>query len=162
MTVIAGSSKSRLEPEPIPRRDWLGLTSLWSAAGAMLFALLGSLRLPKAAIVAPPSKGFGVTLPDSLPPGEPYIPPGRAVAVFRDDQGVYAISTICTHLGCVVKANPEGFECPCHGSRFARDGAVAKGPAPKPLRWLQVKADNGNWIVDEGKFVPQGTKVSKS
>ena len=159
MTVIPGTPKSRLDPEPMPRRDWLGLASLWSAGTAMLFALVGSMRLPKAAIVAAQSKAFDVTLPESLPAGEAFVPPNRAVAVFRDGEGVYAISTICTHLGCVVKPGAEGFECPCHGSRFQHDGAVSRGPAPRPLAWLKVTAADGVVHVDEGKIVPPGTKV---
>lgn len=162
MTVKAQTPKSRLDAEPVPRRDWLGLTSLWTAASAMLFALLGSMRLPKAAIVAAPAKSYDVTLPESLPAGEAFIPANRAVAIFRDGEGVYAISTTCTHLGCVVKPNAEGFECPCHGSRFAHDGAVARGPAPRPLPWLKVSAAGSVVHVDEGKLVPPGTKVKLS
>ena len=160
MTVVPGSPRSRLDPEPIPRRDMLGLGAIWATASALLFALVGSLRLPRAAVVSSPSKRFRVTLPDSLPAGEAYIPPGRSVAVFRDAQGVYAVSTICTHLGCVVKTTPEGFECPCHGSRFGLDGSVTKGPAPKPLPWLRVSAGEGGWIIDEAATIPPGTKVS--
>lgn len=159
MTVRPGTPKSRLDPEPMPRRDWLGLAAMWSMASALLFATIGSLRLPRAAVVAAPSKGFDVTLPESLAANEAFIPPDRAVAVFRDPEGVYAISTICTHLGCVVKSHAEGFECPCHGSRFKPDGEVAKGPAPRPLSWLKVTAADGGFHIDEGKIVPPGTKV---
>ena len=159
MTVTPGSPNSRLDPEPIPRRDLLGLASLWSAASALLFAALGAMRLPNAAIVAAPSKSFGETLPESLPAGEAFIPANRAVAIFRDSEGIYAISTICPHLGCVVKSNPEGFECPCHGSRFKPDGTVSKGPSPLPLKWLKVKAVNGGFQVDESTTVPAGTRV---
>jgi cytochrome b6-f complex iron-sulfur subunit len=159
MTVVPGTPQSRLDPEPVPRRDVLGLASLWSAVSALAFAFLGAMRLPNAAIVAAPSKSFGVTLPESLPEGEAFIPANRAVAIFRDGEGVYAISTICTHLGCVVKPGAEGFECPCHGSRFRPDGTVAKGPAPLPLPWLKVKAVTGGFQVDEATVVPPGTKV---
>lgn len=162
MSEITGSSQSRLDPDPMPRRDWLGLASLWSAAGALLFALVGSLRLPKAAVIAAPSKTFKLALPETLPAGEAFTPPGRAVAVFRDGDGVYAISTICTHLGCVVKPNAEGFECPCHGSRFKADGEVVKGPAPRALPWLQVRQIDGGFQIDEGKVVPAGTKVKSA
>lgn len=159
MTVRPGTPKSRLDPEPLARRDWLGLSAMWSMASALIFATIGSLRLPMAAVVAAPSKGFDVTLPESLPAGEAFIPPDRAVAVFRDGEGVYAISTICTHLGCVVKSNAEGFECPCHGSRFRHDGEVTKGPAPRPLSWLKVTAADSGFHIDEGKIVPPGTRV---
>ena len=159
MTVTPGPARSRLDPEPVSRRDFLGLSSLWAMGAALLFALFGALRLPKAAVLPSPSKKFRVTLPDSLAAGEPYVPPGRQVAIFRDAEGVHAVSTVCTHLGCVVKPNPEGFECPCHGSRFARDGGVTKGPAPRALPWLQVSSKGGILIVDEGTAVPPGTKI---
>jgi cytochrome b6-f complex iron-sulfur subunit len=160
MTTTPKPLRSRLDPEPMPRRDWLGLASLWAMAGSLLFGIVGMLRLPKAAVLASPSKKFRVALPDNLPPGEPFVPPGRAVAVFRDAGGAYAVSTICTHLGCVVKTNAEGFECPCHGSGFARDGEVKKGPAPRPLPWLKVTVAGGTLTVDESATVPRGTKVS--
>lgn len=160
MTLEAKPPRSRLDPEPMPRRDWLGLGSLWAMGGALLFGLLGLLKLPKAAVLASPSKKFKVAIPETLAAGEAYIPPGRAVAVFKDAQGVYAVSTICTHLGCVVKPNPEGFECPCHGSKFHADGTVTRGPAPRPLPWLKVQVSGGAITVDESATVPAGTKVS--
>ncbi len=160
MTLTPGESRSRLDPEPVPRRDMLGLASLWAAAGAMLFAVLGMLRLPKAAVLASPSKKFKTTLPETLIEGQAFVPPGRSVALFRDAEGVHAISTVCTHLGCIVKPNAEGFDCPCHGSRFAGDGTVTKGPAPQPLPWLEVSVSGENVYVDESKAVPPGTKAA--
>jgi Rieske Fe-S protein len=73
---------------------------------------------------------------------------------------VYAISRVCTHLGCIVKEAPHGFSCPCHGSLFAGDGEVMKGPAPKALPWLAVQKDGDSWMIDEGRTVPVGTKVA--
>jgi nitrite reductase/ring-hydroxylating ferredoxin subunit len=151
-------NSSRLQPEPVPRRDFLGLSALAATASALFFAALGMLRLPRAAVLSSPSKKFRVTLPESLTPGQAFVPPGRSVALFRDAEGVYAISTICTHLGCVVHSNTEGFECPCHGSRFALDGAVTKGPAPQPLPWRKVTVSGGALVVDEETTVPPGTK----
>jgi cytochrome b6-f complex iron-sulfur subunit len=158
MTVTAKPARSRLDPEPISRRDWLGLTSLWAMAGALLFGIVGMMRLPKAAVLSSPSKRFRAVLPDTLADGEAFVPPGRAVAVFRDAKGVHAISLTCTHLGCVVKPGPAGFECPCHGSRFAADGAVTKGPAPRPLPWLEVRVNGGIVTIDEATTVAAGTK----
>lgn len=148
---------SRLDPESIPRRDFLGLSAILASGAALLFALVGLLRLPKAAVLPSVSKKFKVTLPESLAPGQPYVPPGRSVAVFRDDQGVYAISTVCTHLGCIVKPTAHGFECPCHGSKFAEDGTVVRGPAPKPLPWLGVTVSANSITIDEETVVPAGT-----
>ncbi len=160
MTLRPQPPRSRLEPEPIPRRDWLGWSSLSAMAGALLFGFIGMIRMPKAAVLPSPSKKFKVDLPENLPAGEPFVPPGRAVAVFKDAEGVYAISLICTHLGCVVKATPEGFECPCHGSRFHADGTVARGPAPQPLPWLKVGASGRAVTIDEGAAVRTGTKAA--
>jgi nitrite reductase/ring-hydroxylating ferredoxin subunit len=153
--------RSRLEPPPVPRRDFLGLAATWSALVTLAFATLGALRLPRAAVVPVPSRKFRVVLPEALAEGEPFVPAGRAVAVFRDTRGVWALSTVCTHLGCIVKREPDGFSCPCHGSRFARDGTVEKGPAPKALAWLEVtRVGAGTYVVDQAKVVDAGTRVT--
>jgi cytochrome b6-f complex iron-sulfur subunit len=133
---------------------------MWTMAGALLFGLIGLLRLPKAAVLASPSKKFTVALPETLAPGEAFVPPGRSLAIIRDDGGIYAVSTICTHLGCVIKPAATGFECPCHGSKFALNGDVIKGPAPRALDWLKLTVQNGTVTIDEGAKVPQGTKVA--
>ncbi len=163
MTTDARSTQngSRLDPEAMPRRDFLGLAAWWSAAAALLFGFFGALRLPKAAVLPSPAKKFKVTLPPSLASAQPYLPAGRSVALVKEGNNVHAISRICTHLGCIVKPSDTGFDCPCHGSKFAKDGAVIKGPAPKALPWLEVKHLGGdNFIVDEGKNVPAGTTVA--
>ena len=159
MTVRPNPPRSRLDPEPVPRRDVLGLLSLWTMASTMLFATIGMMRMPKAAVLPSPSKKFRVALPDGLPPGEAFVPPGRTTALFRDAEGVYAISIVCTHLGCIIKPTANGFECPCHGSAFAADGAVVRGPAPRALSWIKVSANGNAIVVDEGARVPAGTKV---
>ena len=156
----AAVKHSRLDPEPMPRRDVLGLLSVFSAADAALFATLGILRLPKAAVLASPSKRFRVFLPENLAAMEVFVPPGRNAGVSRDESGVYAVSLVCTHLGCIVKPSPDGFECPCHGSRFDRNGEVTRGPAPHALSWLKVTASGNQVVVDEGATVPAGTKVN--
>ena len=159
MTTKPGKERSRFDPDPVPRRDFLGLAAIAATAMAFFVSILGMLKLPKAAVLASPAKKFNVSLPDGLADGEAFVPPGRSAAVFRDSEGVYAISIVCTHLGCIVKATPEGFACPCNGSGFAKDGAVTKGPAPKPLPWLKVTKNGSVYVVDEEKKVPAGTKA---
>ena len=80
MTVTAKPARSRLDPEPISRRDWLGLASLWTMGAALLFGVVGMLRLPKAAVLSSPSKRFRVALPETLAAGQAFVPPGRSVA----------------------------------------------------------------------------------
>ena len=56
----------------------------------------------------------------------------RKIAAYRDASGqLFERSAICPHLGCVVHWNPaeQSWDCPCHGSRFDRFGAVINGPA---------------------------------
>ena len=60
----------------------------------------------------------------------------QKIAVYRDEQGrLHERSAACTHLGCQVEWNStEGcWDCPCHGSQFAPDGAVLNGPAVADL-----------------------------
>jgi Rieske Fe-S protein len=144
----------------MPRRDFLGLAALGSAVISITVALIGIVRLPKAAVLPSPSSTFSVRLPDNLAPGVPFVPPGRPVALFRDAAGIFAISTICTHLGCIVKPVGGGFDCPCHGSRFDRQGDVLQGPAPSSLPWLRVAIDGDDVVVDIDETVPAGTRVT--
>lgn len=62
------------------------------------------------------------------------VPSGR-FHVSNTPQGVLALYGVCTHLGCLPKWVPSNnrFECPCHGSKFAGDGAYIEGPAPRAL-----------------------------
>lgn len=52
-----------------------------------------------------------------------------------------ALLLVCTHRGCKVAPNADGYLCPCHKSRFSADGDVLVGPARKPLTQLACVAD---------------------
>jgi Rieske Fe-S protein len=76
--------------------------------------------------------------PQELQPGQAAAleVDGKQTAAYRDEEGrLHAISSVCTHLGCTVAWNDgeRSWDCPCHGSRFAPDGAVLRGPASRPL-----------------------------
>jgi glycine/D-amino acid oxidase-like deaminating enzyme/nitrite reductase/ring-hydroxylating ferredoxin subunit len=68
--------------------------------------------------------------------GAVVVEQGRKVAVFRDERGeLHRMSAVCPHLCCIVAWNPAAstWDCPCHGSRFDKAGAVLNGPAAKDL-----------------------------
>jgi Rieske Fe-S protein len=58
--------------------------------------------------------------------------------LIHDESGYQALSLVCPHLGCTVEPKPDGFICPCHGSKFKPGGAVERGPADKDLLSLKV------------------------
>jgi len=66
---------------------------------------------------------------------------GKAAIVVRRSTGLVAFSAVCTHLGCLVKWDPEGrrFLCPCHAAVFDENGAVVSGPPPAPLPPYKIK-----------------------
>jgi glycine/D-amino acid oxidase-like deaminating enzyme/nitrite reductase/ring-hydroxylating ferredoxin subunit len=75
----------------------------------------------------------------SLAPGDSAIvdAEGETFAAFRATDGeLFAVSNVCTHLGCKVHWNSveTSWDCPCHGSRFRPDGTVIEGPAVHALK----------------------------
>ena len=75
---------------------------------------------------------------DDLAPGTGGLvdADGRRLAVYKGEDGsVVALSARCTHLGCTVDWNAAAatWDCPCHGSRFSKEGDVVQGPAKNPL-----------------------------
>lgn len=70
---------------------------------------------------------------------------GDTIMVVRvSDTEVVALSAICTHAGCSMDYNTgqQVLDCPCHGSQFATDGTVLRGPAVLPLRRYRVTLAN--------------------
>jgi Rieske Fe-S protein len=68
--------------------------------------------------------------------GAVIVEAGRKIAVFRDERGeTHRLSAVCPHMGCIVRWNPSAstWDCPCHGSRFDKLGAVINGPSPKDV-----------------------------
>lgn len=63
------------------------------------------------------------------------------------EQGFSALSLVCTHLGCSVEKEAQGFACPCHGSRFDADGNVMHGPAAKGLSSLRVEMTGDDQLI---------------
>ena len=148
--------------QPIERRDFLGISAAASAAAAGLFATAGALKLPMPSVYPESNPRFRAGLPDLFGMDSVTYLADRRVFVFRDAAGLWAISAICTHLGCIVHQREDGgFDCPCHGSKFTAAGRVTGGPAPRPLEWLELSlAPTGEIQIDTSRQVPAGTKFA--
>ncbi len=104
----------------------------------------------------------------------------KRVTVVLDDAGIYAVYLVCTHLGCtpnyvtdvttgsgvsasVAEARgvrtsnqrlPNGWACPCHGSRYFIDSTNFYGPAPRPMDWVNIEVTpDGFFAVDRATLV---------
>ncbi len=99
--------------------------------------------------------------------GDPYLFPvdtytfleEHNLFVYRDHEGIRAVSAVCTHLGCILEKSSDGFECPCHGSCYNLQGEVLSGPAPRDLTWFTVgRGPDGGLFVDPGHSASPGDK----
>jgi len=148
------------------RRDFLLKLGLGAGIAGIGLQAVASLRslVPNVSYDAPTTVKLGP--PGDFPDGLKFLPDER-LFVFREGKTFHAISAVCTHLGCTVRAEalprPETAEvdgtsvrlthrylCPCHGSRYSGDGQNVSGPAPRPLSWyrLSVAVDDGQLVVD--------------
>jgi cytochrome b6-f complex iron-sulfur subunit len=110
----------------------LGCLSLGASTAGFL-AATGRFLVPN--VLYEPSRRFDLGPPSVFPTGSVTFVSDRRLYLFNSPDGFYAISSVCTHLGCNVKRGGPGFACPCHGSEFDENGRVVRGPAPKGLAW---------------------------
>jgi cytochrome b6-f complex iron-sulfur subunit len=160
------------------RREFLCKLGTGAGIAALTGQGLASLRslVPNVSYDAPTTVKLGA--PTDFPDGLRFLPDQR-LFVFRTGHTFHAISAVCTHLGCTVRAealsNPETttveghelrlthrFLCPCHGSRYAGDGSNVSGPAPRPLAWyrLSVAPDDGQLVVDLAEEVSPAERLT--
>ncbi len=152
-----------LEREPISRRDYLGVAGVGSATAAVAFSVIGMMRLPKPRVLPDVSSVVRLGKPSEFQPGTVAMLPEENVCVIATEEGISAVSLVCTHLGCIVKRAEDGFDCPCHGSKFGSDGEVVAGPAPRGLPWLAVsQAADGTLLADRAKEVDAGESYKVS
>jgi len=140
---------------PVERRDMLGLAAVWAFFGTIVTAIIGALRLPLPTVFPETDSRFPIGRPEDFPVGQPVHIAGRRLWVFSDHDGIAAVSTVCPHLGCLVKREESGeFVCPCHGSKFDSLGNVLTGPPPRGLVWVEVSlGPDGRLIVDTEREV---------
>ena len=155
--------------------DRLGLGALLTAVAGQTWMMVRAL-VPN--VLYEPSLRFKVGTPDRFPEGVTFLE-DRRLFIFRNQKMFYAISGVCTHLGCTVKMiqlnQPQKvvirgesteerweFHCPCHGSKFYAEGTPYAGPAPVPLAWyrLEIAADDGQLIVNLMEPVNQDFRLT--
>jgi cytochrome b6-f complex iron-sulfur subunit len=142
------------EPKPAAgnefnRRDFfvkLGLGSLSiAAAGTAVFAY----QFLSPNVLYEPSPIVNAGKPESYPLDSVTLDVNSGIYVIHAKEGFFSVGAVCTHLGCLTAWKPELgiIACPCHGSKFQRDGTKIEGPAPRPLPWFRT------WVSDEGDLM---------
>lgn len=130
-------------------------------AGAIGIAAVGGIVLSGTYlapnVVKEPPTRFKAGSPENYPPGSVTLDKEQKVFIIRAKEGYfYALSAVCTHLGCITnwKAEEGIIACPCHGSKFDREGTKIAGPAPRPLpRFAMSLDDQGQLVVDKSVLV---------
>jgi cytochrome b6-f complex iron-sulfur subunit len=144
--------------EGLSRRQFfvkLGVGSIAVAgAGTAVFAY----QFLSPNVLYEPSPVVNAGKPESYPPESVTLDPLTGIYIVHEAQGYFALQATCTHLGCLTAWKPELgiIACPCHGSKFNRDGSKIAGPAPRPLPWLRTwLSDEGDLMVDRSRPVAE-------
>ena len=148
---------TRKLPAEIDRRAFftkIGLGSLGiAAAGTIVF----SYEYLSPNVLYEPSAIVNAGKVESFAVNSVTMDVNSGIYLVRADEGYFALSMVCTHLGCLTAWNQDLgiIACPCHGSKFKRTGEKIEGPAPKPLPWLKIWAsDDGDLMVDRSTEIP--------
>jgi cytochrome b6-f complex iron-sulfur subunit len=143
------------------RREMLVL--IGASAGAATAALALSGCGPQTG--SPPTGSISAGNMSALTVGAMVVMSNLVVA--RDANGIYAMSAVCTHAGCLLDDGSQsiaaGLSCPCHGSAFDGNGNVTRGPARTPLQHYAVAiAVDGSVTVDASQLVSASTRTPVS
>ena len=106
----------------------------------------------------------GSVIPAFIPEARAYVLPFSESTAgdsqFTDGStiadGLVAVYQRCVHLGCRVPwcNSSQGFECPCHGSKYNMVGEYYAGPAPRNLdRFVVSVSSAGKLIIDTGTII---------
>jgi cytochrome b6-f complex iron-sulfur subunit len=143
--------------EDLSRRSFfakLGLGSLGIAAAGTA-AFYYRYLSPNVLFEASPVVNAGKV--ENYPVNSVTLDATSGIYLIHAAEGFFSLNAVCTHLGCLTawKQDEGVIACPCHGSRFSREGQKMAGPAPKPLPWLKTwLSDEGNLMVDRSATIP--------
>jgi len=132
------------------RRLFIGIGGAALAATASGGSVVFLQFLNPNVLFEPPTR-YEVGAVEDYPMNSVVSHPDIRVYVVRTVRGFFALSSVCTHLGCITRWNEAAgaIDCPCHGSVFDRNGNVRNGPAPRPLYHLAVSLEeDGQLVVD--------------
>jgi cytochrome b6-f complex iron-sulfur subunit len=140
----------------VTRRGFLSVLGLsWATFTAASAAMAGALtRFMFPNVLYEPPMEFKVGYPSefAVDAVDERFKASRGLWIVRESAGFYALSTVCTHLGCTPNwlSAEEKFKCPCHGSGFQKTGVNFEGPAPRPLeRYKITLAEDGQILIDK-------------
>ncbi len=114
------------------RRKFITTLTMLLASGGLLVRYLTPRRAVKRQVLASAARA-------DVPINGALVFRNERLALLRDAHGFYALSLVCTHLGCTVTVTEDVLSCPCHGSRFDRQGRVLSGPADRSLARMDVE-----------------------
>lgn len=159
---VKQSTAAERAPDAGRRGLFAGLLGLgFAASGAVvgLWTLLAARFMMPNVTTEPPSR-FKVGFPREYPLGHVETRYRERYGVwvlhaeYQGQPQIYALRTVCTHLGCITlwNAAEQRFKCPCHGSGFYANGINYEGPAPRPLERLAIGlADDGQLEIDRNR-----------
>ena len=156
------ASAQAATPSVMTRRGFLSTLGVaWTAfAAACAAGAVATTRFMFPNVLFEPPQQFKAGLPADFQTGtvDQRYKESFGVFIVRDEQGIYVLRAVCTHLGCTpnwLEAENK-FKCPCHGSGFYHSGINYEGPAPRPLeRYRIVLADDGQILIDKTKIFAQ-------
>ena len=154
--------KAAAKEKVVTRRSFISwMTLAWTAfTASMLAAATATTRFMFPNVLFEPPPTFKAGFPNEIQVGQvdERFKQRFAVWLVRDPQGIYALSTVCTHLGCTPNwlEAEQKFKCPCHGSGYYKTGVNFEGPTPRPLERFAISlADDGQILVDKSRKFQQ-------
>jgi cytochrome b6-f complex iron-sulfur subunit len=144
------------EKSGLARRDFLNEVTFGALAVAGLGSGAVTYQYFSPNVLFEPPTRFRAGNPDLYPVNSVTFLQDQQVYIVRTPAGFYAVSAICTHLGCITQWKPEASQiaCPCHGSKFEPNGKKIEGPAPRPLPHFAIALSaDGELVVDKLEIV---------
>ena len=130
------------------RRDFLKLCTSYLLGATGVLAVGGVVRFLDYDTEPANNRQFNLGAPSQYAEGSRTLLKDVPALLVRSKAGFTALSLACTHLGCTVEESPDGYACPCHGSRYDSQGHVLRGPAGRELQRLRLETDpDGNLVL---------------